>query len=239
MAASPRSTDRPPASQTLSRGIQIVERLAESSAGLTIDEVARELDVHRSIAYRLLRTLMDHGLVVRGDEGRMELGPRVAALAAGVSRDLQLEALPELRAVADDLGMTCFLVVLDGESCVTLVSAMPRHCDASVAQRPGARHPVTVGAPGRAILSLLPRADWPTAISPKLGDEVRSVVADGFATSHDEVIPAVRSVAVPLALRNRRPAAVAVVHLGAGGGEKALAARLQSCAESIRRHVDG
>ena len=38
----------------------------------------------------------------------------LAALAAGVAHDLQAEALPELTAVANDLGMTCLLAVLDG-----------------------------------------------------------------------------------------------------------------------------
>ena len=57
--------DRPPASQTLSRGIRILEVLADARESLTIDQVARRLDVHRSVAYRLLRTLEDHGLVAR------------------------------------------------------------------------------------------------------------------------------------------------------------------------------
>ena len=66
--------------------------------------------MHRSVAYRLLRTLEDHGLVTRDAAGRIQLGARMAALAAGVAHDLQAEALPELTAVANDLGMTCFLV---------------------------------------------------------------------------------------------------------------------------------
>ena len=52
-----------PASQTLSRGIRILEILADAREPLSIDEIARRLDVHRSVAYRLLRTLEDHGLV--------------------------------------------------------------------------------------------------------------------------------------------------------------------------------
>ena len=101
---------RRPASQTLSRGIRILEILADAREPLSIDELARRLDVHRSVAYRLLRTLEDHGLVTRDAAGRIQLGARMAALAAGVAHDLQAEALPELTAVANELGMTCFLV---------------------------------------------------------------------------------------------------------------------------------
>ena len=109
-----------PASQTLSRGIRILEVLADAREPLAIDEIARRLEVHRSVAYRLLRTLEDHGLVGRDANGRILLGARMAALAAGVAHDLQAEALPELTDVANELGMTCFLSVLDHDECVTL-----------------------------------------------------------------------------------------------------------------------
>src|SRR6478735_3146483 len=158
----------PPPSQTLSRGIRILETLADAREPLTIDDVAGRLGVHRSIAYRLLRTLEHHGLVVRDANGHVALGARMAALAAGVAHDLQAEALPELTAVANELGMTCFLVVLDHDECVTLVSVEPRHAVAPVAQRPGTRHAVSVGAPGKAILALMPRRSWPADVPQQL-----------------------------------------------------------------------
>ncbi|GAA1169865.1 IclR family transcriptional regulator [Microbacterium oxydans] len=228
-----------PASQTLSRGIRILEVLADARTPLSIDELASRLGVHRSIAYRLLRTLEDHGLVTRDAAGAVSLGARMAALAAGVAHDLQAEALPELTAIANELGMTCFLGVLDGEECITLASVEPRHAVASVAQRPGARHPVTVGAPGKAILSLLPEAEWPDVVPPTLAGDVESTRIRGYATSHDEVIPTVQAVAVPLALRGQRPAAIAVVHVSTDLDDAEIAARLQRAASDIRDALDG
>lgn len=230
-----------PASQTLSRGVRILEILSDARGALSIDDIAGRLGVHRSIAYRLLRTLEDHGLVVRDASGLAALGPRMAALAAGVAHDLQAEALPELTAVANDLGMTCFLAVLDGRECITLTSVEPRHTVASVAQRPGARHPVTVGAPGKAILAQLADAEW--ADWGERGDELRTEVAlvrsQGHATSHDEVIPTVQSVAVPLELRGQRPAALAVVHVASGFPDEEIAGRLQRSARTIRDALGG
>ncbi|MGC5166578.1 IclR family transcriptional regulator [Luteimicrobium sp. DT211] len=235
-------TDRPSrapaASQTLSRGLQLLEALADAREPLTIDELAARIGVHRSIAYRLLRTLEDHGLVVRSD-GRVTIGPRMATLAAGVSHDLQAQALPELTAVANDLGMTCFLVVLDADECITLVSVEPRHALATVVQRPGARHPVTAGAPGRAVLSLLPDDAWPEGASTDVRARVAEVRDRGYATSHDEVIPGVSSVAVPLVARGQRPAALAVVHVADPRDPAALAARLQRSAATIRESLGG
>lgn len=228
-----------PASQTLSRGIRILEVLADARVPLTIDEIAARLEVHRSVAYRLLRTLEDHRLVGRDASGSVTLGARMAALAAGVAHDLQAEALPELTAIANELGMTCFLGVLDGDDCITLASIEPRHAIASVAQRPGARHSVTVGAPGKAILAQLRPSEWPTGIEQTLREEVERARTRGYATSHDEVIPTVQSVAVPLVLRGQRPAAIAVVHVATDLEDAEIAARLQRSASAIRDALDG
>ncbi|QDZ15616.1 IclR family transcriptional regulator [Humibacter ginsenosidimutans] len=228
-----------PASQTLSRGIRILEILGDAGKALTIDEVTRRLEVHRSVAYRLVRTLEDHGLVTRTDAGLLELGARLAALAAGVSQDLQSEALPELTAVANELGMTCFLVVLDRDECVTLVSVEPRHAVASVAQRPGSRHPVGIGAPGKAILAMLPRSQWPTSVPAEAEQQVKDAVAAGFTASHDEVIANLHAVAVPLPLRGRAPAAIAVVSLADQRPAAELAGRLQVAATAIRESLGG
>ncbi|MDX2376924.1 helix-turn-helix domain-containing protein [Microbacterium sp. LRZ72] len=233
------ATNTPPASQTLSRGIRILELLADARGSLTIDQVAQRLTVHRSVAYRLLRTLEDHGLVTRDDAGRVELGARMAALAAGVAHDLQAEAIPELTAAANDLGMTCFLVVLDRDECVTLVSVEPRHALASVAQRPGTRHPVSVGAPGKAILSALPPALWPADLPAAAREDVAQAVALTYATSHDEVIPTLRSVAVPLTLRGRQPCAIAVVYVASAHETPSIAARLRLCSTAVRDALGG
>jgi len=228
-----------PASQTLSRGIRILELLADAREPLTIDELAARLEVHRSVAYRLLRTLEDHGLVARDSAGRVQLGARIAALAAGVAHDLQAEALPELTAIANELGLTCFLAVLDRDECITLSSVEPRHAVNPVAQRPGTRHPITRGAPGKAILSLLPRSSWPDAVSPELAHEVADAAARGYATSHDEVIPSLRAVAVPFAVRGRGPAAIAVVFVASAHSDDEIAARLTRSAGAIREALGG
>lgn len=226
--------DATPASQTLSRGIRLLEELADARVPLTIDDLAARVDLHRSVAYRLLRTLEDHGLVSRDASGAVRLGTGLAALAAGVAADLQAEALPELTAAANDLGMTCFLVVLDHDECVTLTSVEPRHAITAVAQRPGSRHAVTRGAPGRAILAQLPPRQWPDDLDATLATEVATAAERGWATSHDEVVPTLRAVAVPLAVVGRGPAAVAAVHVATDLGDATIAARLAAAAEAIR-----
>lgn len=222
-----------PHSQTLSRGIRVLEVLAEADRPLSIAELATALGVHRSIVYRILRTLEDHGLVVRNAAGAAALGPRMASLARSVSRDLQSAALPELGAVANELGMTAFLAVLDRHEVVTLVSIEPSHAHAAVAQRPGTRHPVTTGAPGIAIQSVLSEAQWRELPDGHPRDEAVETRTRGFATSHDEVIPGLASVAVPLAVHGQPLAALAVVYVANGRDVAAIGARLAQAATAV------
>lgn len=232
----PAESPKPAHSQTLSRGIRVLEALADAGEPLTIDELAARLGLHRSVAYRLLRTLEDHRLVVRDARGRFVLGARLAALAAGVAHDLQAEALPELTSAANELAMTCFLAVLDRDEVVTLVSVEPRHAMASVAQRPGTKHPLGVGAPGKAILAALPPSRRP-ALDEARTRELGDAIARGYATSHDEVIAGLRSIAVPLPLHGQDPAAIAVVYVSSERDDEQLAARLTAASRAVQASI--
>ncbi len=223
--------------QTLSRGLRALEIITDRPEPPTIAELADELGVHRSIAYRILRTLEDHALVRRDNTGRLEGAPGLASLARGVQRDLQSAALPELTSLANELAMTAFLAVWDHEDCITLVSVEPRHSTATVMQRPGSRHPLTHGAPGIAIQSAHSRTEWET-VAPKhpwraAADEARTA---GYATSLDEVIPGVSSIAAALLVPGQTPAALAVVYATAAHDVDAdtLGHRVATAAASVQ-----
>ncbi|MGO4120450.1 IclR family transcriptional regulator [Arthrobacter sp. YAF16] len=231
------STQAPP-SQTLSRGIRALEILADAPEPLTIAELADAMGVHRSVAYRILRTLEDHSLLVRDDAGRVQPGPGLAVLARGVARNLQTAALPELTQLANALTMSAFVAVWDREDCVTLVTVDPRHTGAAVVQHPGSRHPVSAGAPGIAIQSALSEQEW-HRLAP--GIPYRSEAAEarrrGFAASHDEVIPGVSSLAVPVRVPGGRPAALAVVYIRAAQDPDEVAAALSASAARIEAQL--
>ena len=180
-----------PQSQTLDRGIRILEHLATVGAPQPVIEIGRALDLHRSITYRLLRTLEDHELVERDAVGRYGLGLGIAALSRGVRTDLTAAALPRLNALTTELGMTAFLVVRAGDEAVTVTSVEPQDTSAHVTYRPGTRHPVGRGAPGLALLMPEP----PAAHDRAALQEARRV---GWASSHGEVIPGIRSIAAPV-----------------------------------------
>lgn len=220
-------------SQTLSRGLRVMEVLAEAESPLGIPDLCQRLGLHRSIVYRLLRTLEEHGLVVRDRGGSVRLGPGLAALARTVERDLQASVLPELTDLANELGFTAFLTVLDDDAVVTLVSVEPRHGKASVAQRPGTRHSLGVGAPGAAIRSLLtPEELLRRGLERPALESTASGVA--YALSSAEVIPGVSSVAVPLPLPDHPPAALAIVRVGPSEDPGRAAELLAAAARAVQ-----
>ena len=154
-------------SQTLDRGLRILELLADSGAGLTVTEIAAELGVGRAVVYRLLGTLDEHGLVRRGDDdARVRLGLGVLQLSRRVQPLLREAALPVLRRLAEELGATAHLTVVDGGEALAVAVVEPSWTDFHVAYRVGSRHRLDRGAAGRAILAA------------RTGDET-VVVSDG------------------------------------------------------------
>jgi DNA-binding IclR family transcriptional regulator len=225
-------------SQTLSRGIRALEILAAAPGPRSIAELADAMGVHRSVAYRILRTLEDHSLLVRDDAGRVQPGPGLAALARSVSRNLQSAALPELTHLANTLDMTAFVALWDHHDCITLVTVEPRHSGATVAQHPGTRHPINAGAPGIAIQSALTEAEWDrletgVPYRPE-ADEARRI---GYSASHDEVIAGVSSLAAPVRVPGGRPAALAVVYIRSAHEPSAVGAALAESAARIERQL--
>jgi len=224
-------------SQTLSRGLTALQIIAEAEKPIGIAEVAARLGLHRSIAYRIVRTLEEHRLVVRTPAGGLVPGTRLAALARAVARDLQSAALPELTAVANELGMTAFVAVLDGDEVIALVSVEPRHAVASVVQRPGTRHPLHLGAPGTAIQAAMTPEERTDLGDDRLRDEAFFADFPGYATSHNEVIKGLSSVAVPLRVPGQPAAAIAVVYLDRGTDAAAVGERLSRAAATVSREL--
>lgn len=213
-------------SQTLSRALTLLEAAVDAASPPTIADLADSLGVHRSVAYRMLRTFEEHGLLRRDEAGRVHGAPGLAVLAGRVEQDLRAAALTELSAVSAELQMSAFLVVWDGTDCITLATVEPPRGNL-VTQRPGTRHPLGIGAPGIALAAAMPEAEAPRR------PEVTQAREQGWASSRDEVITGVSSVAVPLRVRGQLPAALAVVFATRPEDLAAVGVRLQAAAQRV------
>lgn len=166
--------------QTLARGLRALLALADSKDGLSIQQVAALLDVHRSIAYRLLQTLADFGLAARRADGVYIPGARLATLAEAYLPALREVAGPVMRSLADRLQTTVSLFVEQDDTAVAVAMVEPDTSSHHLAFRPGMRTPLTRGAAGYAIL----------AAGPAVEDEPAAVALArdrGYATSHAEI----------------------------------------------------
>ncbi|MFE2426685.1 IclR family transcriptional regulator [Streptomyces sp. NPDC059373] len=186
-------TDSPRAAgtQTLARGLHALQLVSTASDGLSIQEVAVELDVHRSIASRLLSTLADFHFVARGSDGRYRTGAGLAALAVGIHATLRAAAAPVMEELAADLGATVSLLVSEGGQAVALSVVEPPTASYVLSFRAGSRHPLGRGSAGIALLS---------AQSPSPGEAANITEARkrGFAATFGEVEPGAYGVAVPI-----------------------------------------
>jgi DNA-binding IclR family transcriptional regulator len=139
-------------SQTLDRGLRALRTLAESPGGMTVTALAAQIGVNRTVVYRLVATLEQHGLVRRDAGGRLHVGVGVLALSQGLQPVLRELAGPVLRLLAERLGSTAHLTVADGGEALAIAVVEPSWTDYHVAYRVGARHPLHQGAAGKAIL---------------------------------------------------------------------------------------
>lgn len=227
----------PTGSQTLARGLRAIEILGDAHRPLSIAELAEALGVHRSNAYRLLRTLEEHRFALRDSAGLIRLGPRMAALARGVAPGLTTAATPELARLAQATGMTAFLTVLDGDDIITLASAEPVGVAAAVARRPGDRHPWRLGAPGHAVEASLRPVERASLLGGTDPTEESILAAErGYALSQSEVIDGVTSIAVPLRVAGEAPSAIAVVHFNLPDPLDQVVAELRQAAKRVARN---
>lgn len=177
--------------QTLARGLNALLAVVESPTGLTVQELARTLDVHRSIAYRILQTLADYGFVHAGRDGRYHAGARLAALSQSYLPGLRTTALPVMQELADRMGASVALFVTEGDAAVAIQMAVPTTVGHHIAFRQGERAPLDRGAAAYALRASLPPA-------PEDPEPVRRVREVGYAYSHDEVEAGAHAVAAPI-----------------------------------------
>lgn len=193
-----------PGSQTLARGLAALQAVAATPEGLTIQQIADRVGVHRTIAYRLLNTLTSFRLVAKGEDGRYRSAAALAVLGASFDNNVRQLSLPILRALADELGSTVSLLVAEGDQQVAVAVIVPTQVGYQLAFHEGSRHPLDRGAAGIALLA---------GMAPHAGE--REIVPRtrelGWVVTHGEIEPGVYGLAVPV--RRRPPAPATCINL--------------------------
>jgi DNA-binding IclR family transcriptional regulator len=184
-----------PGSQTLARGLAALQLVATAPTGLTVQQVADDIGVHRTIAYRLLTTLAQYRMVTKGEDGRYRSAAGLAVLGASFDNNVRQLSVPILRALADELDTTVSLLVAEGDQQVAIAVIVPSNVFYQLNFHEGSRYPLERGAAGIALLASMP---------PRPGerDLVPQARQQGWIITHGEVEPNTYGLAVPV---KRRP----------------------------------
>ena len=168
--------------QSVDRAITALEFLARrGEAG--VSEVANAIGVHKSTASRLLGALQSRGMIeVAGDRGRYRLGYGILRLAGAMGGRLDVtgqgrEICEEL---ADELGETVNIAVLQGDSAVNVYQAHGGGA-ISVNNWVGRPTPLHATSSGKVLLAYVARPQQDKLIDAGLRRFTPATVTDGRA----------------------------------------------------------
>ncbi len=197
---------------TLYRGLEVMELLAEKN-GLTITELANELNINRSASHRFLATLEEKGYVGKTKNKRYYLTFKIAQIGMRVANDVPLRtvARPFLQEIAYRFKENVTLGYWDGHRIVYLdkiESQDMMKIDPSI----GTYAPGHCTSLGKAILAYLPEEELDSYLESnpleryteftivdrrKLDDELQTIRKRAFAVDNQERSIGLKCAAVP------------------------------------------
>ncbi|MFI5959849.1 IclR family transcriptional regulator [Cryptosporangium sp. NPDC051539] len=244
----------PPASggvQSVDRAINVLEILARrGEAG--VSEVAGELGVHKSTAFRLLETLEDRGMVEQtADRGKYRLGFGVVRLAGAVSARLDVvqQGRPACEQLAAAVGETVNLAVLREHYAVNVDQVRGR-ATVTTHNWVGQLTPLHATSSGKVLLSALSAPDRRTAYASAelaaytpatvvsvtvLEEQLADAREHGYAVTVEEYEIGLNAVAAPV--RDANGAVVAAVS-ASGPAYRCPEERLHEIAPSVIAAAD-
>jgi DNA-binding IclR family transcriptional regulator len=237
--------------QSVDRAVTVLEVLARRGEA-RVTEVAGELGVHKSTAFRLLGALEERGLVEQDtDRGRYRLGFGIVRLAGAVTArmDVNRAGRPVCERLARDIGETVNIAVSRVHYAVNIEQGQGG--SAVAAQNwVGQLTPLHATSSGKVLLAWLAPAQrtgllraagltrYTTATITRvstLDRELTRVRADGYATTVEEYELGLNAVAAPI--RGADGAVVAAVS-ASGPAYRFTVERLAQCAPALIAGAD-
>jgi DNA-binding IclR family transcriptional regulator len=201
--------------QSLSRAVAILRVFSHEVTELGVTEIARRVGLHKSTTFRLLGTLIAEGLVAQDREtGRYRLDIGLLELSSNVQLhiDVRQAARPYLQPLAQKLGGTLNLAVLDAGMSINLEQAVPRGFLVNSYGWVGRRTPLHATSTGKVLLAWLAPTEVEanvteplesftpstiTSLDALLG-ELEAVQQAGYSIGHEEYEVGLNAVAAPL-----------------------------------------
>ncbi|MBF0276803.1 MAG: helix-turn-helix domain-containing protein [SAR324 cluster bacterium] len=198
--------------QTLSRGLLLLERLAEAKDGANLSDISQQVGLALSTTHRLLNTLEQNGYLYQNKElGRWYIGVKAFTIGNTFlqSRDIVTLARPNLHELMENVGETTNLAVLIEDEAIFLVQA-ECHEKMRMVVPLGSRVPLHASGVGKALLANMTKPEVSailqkkglakytenTIVEPKqLFQALTEVKEQGFAFDDEEHAVGLRCVA--------------------------------------------
>ena len=206
----------PAGTQTLVRGMTIVEAVARGAA--TLKDIGVAIGCTRSTTHRLIQSLVQAGFLCRDTKIGYGLGPKLVELGT-LARDrspLLSVALPHLHILAAKTQETVNISVVQGQEILYLEKIEGRHGN-RMRSKVGCRMPLALTAMGKALLLNSPESGWREIYQANLDQLVRArsaidsvlpwpdyharmrgYVAEEITFDREENEPGIRCVAAPV-----------------------------------------
>lgn len=229
--------------QTLGRGLEALGLLA--TGAVKLPELAQQMGINRSAAYRLVHTLTVHGFVTKDPgTGVLRLTPRLWELGihAVGPESIRVAAGQMARTLAEKFGETVHLAIYH-EGDVVYVDKADGWQPIGSYSRLGGRAPAYCVATGKILLAgqgeeevdrvlgrpLAAHTDLTLTNPQELRAELKTVREQGYAVNRGEWRPGVGGLAVPL----RDLSGQVTAGLGFSGPSERILAKRQELVEAL------
>jgi DNA-binding IclR family transcriptional regulator len=220
---------------TADRALNILMMFDDARLSISGTEVARELDVARSTAYRYLQSLVRSHFLEEADHGGYRLGRRTLELARLARRGMGLSevARPVMKRLATEVGEAVLLTRMSGSAAICIEREDAANRAVRISYERGQALPINAGASAFALLAWLPTSTIEETLSGvrfhrftertltskrEIMRRLERTRDQGYAVSRAELDPDVLAVAAPL--RNADDEVVAAIGIVAvAGGE--------------------
>jgi IclR family acetate operon transcriptional repressor len=188
---------------SVERALGMLEAVAQEPEGLSNAEISRKLQIPKSSASYILRSLEKHGYLRRDTEtARYRVGLKILSLSRGALSGIDVRelALPIMRHLMEKTSLTCHLAILDGPEAVYIEKVEPQgfiRVDTWV----GRRMRVHATSVGKALVAHIPQAQLEKIVAnrpmekrtpktittlPRLLKELERVRTLGYAVDDEE-----------------------------------------------------
>lgn len=213
---------------SVKKAFKILHAIADSSNGLGVSELAKQLRIGKSTVHGITLALEEIGVLVRDPlHKKYNMGYTLLELRKKAYAKMELRDVARipLERLMEKIGETVFLGILNGDH-VTILDAVESHNEMKITSPPGTRLPLLAGAIGKIFLARfeekkakeilqkmgLRRYTSKSIVDPKkFFKEVEKTRTKGYVIDDEEYMMGVKAIAAPILAASPPLAAIWVV----------------------------